>query len=141
MSDRLSRVLQSEIDKINLHLPKKVISLRQVQLLSTPGVYLRDGQFTPFDEDELKKIQKLIPEQYWGHVLLPIIITRRRDLGDDIFTVGGSDVNLYLVQQAYSKLPIYDIWRVSENKENIVYKYNLRKIRKELNTTSVIAIT
>ncbi|MHA2402807.1 MAG: hypothetical protein ACXADH_07440, partial [Candidatus Kariarchaeaceae archaeon] len=65
----------------------------------------------------------------------------RRDLGDDVFTVGGSDANLYLVQQTYSELPIYDIWRVSENKENIVYKYNLRKIRKELNTTSVIAIT
>ena len=141
MSDRLSRVLKSEIDKINNHLPKKVISLRKVQLLSEPGVYLRDGQFTPFDEDELVKIKKLIPEQFWGHILLPIIITRRRDLGEGIFTVGGSDANLYLVQQTYSELPIYDIWRVSENKENIVYKYNLRKVKKELKTTTVIAIT
>jgi uncharacterized protein (UPF0216 family) len=141
MSDRLSRVLQSEIDKINIHLPKKVISLRQVQLLSTPGVYLRDGEFTPFDEDELAKIQKLIPEQYWGHVLLPIIITRRRDLGDAVFTVGGSDANLYIVKQTYTELPSYDVWRVSVDKENILYKYNLRAIRKEFNTTTVIAIT
>lgn len=141
MSDRLSRLLKAEIDKINLHLPKKVISLREVGSLENAGVYQRDGYFNSFDEKELEKMRKLIPKQFWGHVILPIIITRRRDLGKGVFSVGSSEANLYLIRQLITDLPSYDIWRINGDKNFTIYKIYLRKIRKEFSTTTVIAFT
>ncbi|MHA2249210.1 MAG: DUF61 family protein [Candidatus Kariarchaeaceae archaeon] len=141
MSDKLSRVLKSEIDKINLHLPKKVISLKQLQLLEQPGVYLRDGHFNQFEEEELTRMKELIPQQYWGHILLPIILTRRKDLGEGAYSVSGSDANLYIILQLFEDLPSYDIWRIGADKDFTIYKYNLRKIKKELNSTTVIGFT
>ncbi len=139
MSDRLSKAIQYEIDKINNHLPKKVISFRQVSTLSEPGVFTRDGHFNVFDDKELDRIRDIIPKQYEGNVILPIILTRRRDLGKGAYAVGGSKVNVYIIKQVLEDLPDYDIWRLDAGNNHIIYKYNLRKIRKEFGSTTVVA--
>lgn len=140
MSDRLSKFLQHEIDMINVHLPKKVLSLKVIEKMEKPGVYLRDGTFNEIEQKEIERIKNLVPDQFKGQVLLPIIITRRRDLGLGAYTVGGSDPNLYVILSLFDELPDYKRWKTNKREKYVLYRYQLRKIRKEYPTSTVIAL-
>ena len=139
MSDRLSKFLQHEIDTINVHLPKKVLSLKVIDKMEKPGVYLRDGTFNDIESKEIERIKNLVPDQFKGQVLLPIIITRRRDLGRGAYTVGGSDPNLYVILSLFDELPDYKRWKSKKRERYILYRYQLRKIRTEYPTSTVLA--
>lgn len=141
MSDRLSKAIKFEIDSINTHLPSKVMTLRKIILMGKPGVKLRDGHFHEFNPDELKMIQEKIPKQYWGHVQLPMIITRRREMGTGVYVVGGSESNLYLLLSIVRDLPNYDTWRIRAEKKYTIYTIDLRKIRKIMPTTTTVAFS
>lgn len=140
MSDRLSKFLQNEIDMINVHLPKKVLSLKVIEKMEKPGVYLRDGTFNEIEQKEIERMKNLVPDQFKGQVLLPIIITRRRDLGLGAYTVGGSDPNLYVILSLFDELPDYKRWKTDKREKYVLYRYQLRKIRKEYPTSTVIAL-
>ncbi len=139
MNDRLSKAIKYEIDSINTHLPTKVMTLRKLILMDKPGVKLRDGHFHEFDETELDSIKEKIPKQYWGHVQLPILMTRRREMGSGIYVIGGSEANLYLVLSIVRDLPNYDTWRISGEKNFNIYTIDLRQIRKKMSSTTVVA--
>ncbi|MCE7734555.1 MAG: DUF61 family protein [Candidatus Heimdallarchaeota archaeon] len=139
MSDRLSKAIKFEIDSINSHLPIKVLTLRKIILLDKPGVKLRDGHYHEFNESELEQIKEKIPKQYWGHVQLPILMTRRRELGSGIYVIGGSEANLYLITSIVKELPKFDIWRISGEKNFRIYTIDLRQIRKKMPSTTVVA--
>ncbi|MDH5402133.1 MAG: DUF61 family protein [Candidatus Heimdallarchaeota archaeon] len=141
MDDKLSKHLQWEIDKINLHLPKSVVSLKNILNIEKPKIQLRDGDFIEFDTQEVEAIKEIIPEKYWGQVLLPIIITRRRDLGSSAFSVGGSDPNFYIILSLFEELKDYTIWKLDNQLTNIFYRPQIKKIRKVFPTTTVIAFT
>ncbi|MHA2033403.1 MAG: DUF61 family protein [Candidatus Kariarchaeaceae archaeon] len=139
MSDRLSKAIKFEIDSINTHLPVKVVTFRKIVQLDKPGVKLRDGHFHEFNTDEINQIKEKIPKQYWGHVQLPILITRRREMGPGIYVVGGSEANLYLVLSVARDIPKFDTWRLTSEKDFNIFTLDLRKIRKLMPTTTVIA--
>ena len=141
MSDRLSKAIKFEIDSINTHLPTKVMTLRKLILMEKPGVKLRDGHFHEFEANELNIIKEKIPKQYWGHVQLPVLITRRREMGAGVYVVGGSESNLYLLLSIVRDLPNYDIWRIKEEKKYVIYTIDLRKIRKSMPTTTTVAFS
>lgn len=141
MSDRISKFIQTEIDQINVHLPIKVMSLANLIKSEQYEVQSRDGSIIQFDQKEIEFIKQLIPKNYWNQVLLPIIITRRRDLGAGSFTVGGSDPNLYIILSLFEKLPKYEIWKINKRESYVIYKPQLKKIRKELDTTTTIAFS
>ena len=48
----------SIIDNINVHLPRKTLSLRQVMMLKEPAVRLRDGNVQVFESEELEGLDK-----------------------------------------------------------------------------------
>lgn len=139
MSDRLSKAIKFEIDSINSHLPIKVTTLRKVLVLDKPGVKLRDGHFHEFNSDELDKIKEKIPKQYWGHIQLPILITRRREMGSGVYVVGGSEANLFLVLSTFKEMPSFDVWRISGDKDFNIFTIDLRQVRKQMPSTTVIA--
>lgn len=139
MSDRLSKAIKFEIDSINSHLPIKVLTLRKIIQLDKPGVKLRDGHFHEFNKIELDIIKEKIPKQYWGHVQLPILMTRRREMGSGIYVIGGSEANLYLVLSIVRDLPNFDTWRISGEKDFNIYTIDLRQIRKHMSSTTVVA--
>jgi len=141
MSDKLSRFLQAEIDQINTHLPAKPVPLSLILKMKEPGYRLRDGQFSNFNDDEIELIKELIPEKYWRQVLLPIIIIRRRDLGQSAYTVGGSDPNRYIIESIFDELPSFELWRLEKEETRIFYKPHIRQIRKKYKSTTVIGFT
>ncbi len=141
MSDRLSKAIKFEIDSVNSHLPIKVQTLRQIIQMDNPGVKLRDGHFHEFNLDELTIIKEKIPKQYWGHIQLPILLTRRRELGSGVYIVGGSESNLYLVLSIVRDLPNFDTWRIKNEKDYTIYTIDLRKIRKKMPTTTTVAFS
>ena len=142
MSDKFSTYIKHQIDQINLHLPNKPLTLKQVGMLKEPGVKLRDGTFLTFESGELSYIRGLIPEVYHHRVQLPIFITRRRDFGSSAFTVGGDIGNLYIVLSLFEEdLTPFDVWKYSIPENKVFYKPQLRKIRKNLKSTTVVAFT
>lgn len=141
MSDRLSKAIKFEIDSVNSHLPIKVMTLRKILEMDKPGVKLRDGHFHQFDIEELTAIKEKIPKQYWGHVQLPILITRRRELGTGVYVIGGSESNLYLALSVLKDLPNFDTWRIRSDKNYTIYTIDLRQIRKVMSTTTTVAFS
>jgi len=139
LSDKFSSYIKHQIDKINTHLPRKTLSLKKIILDEEKGYTDRTGSFIEYRLEEIEEIKSLIPKQFWGKVLLPIIITRRRDLGEGAFMVSGSDENFYLIKSSITNLPKYDLWRLNTEGNKTIYKLNLRTIRKKWNTTSVLA--
>lgn len=101
----------------------------------------RTGSFTIYRLEEIDAIVEAIPKQFWGNVLLPIIITRRRDLGGGAYMISGSQANIYLILSSFNQLLQFDSWKLEQSENQIVYKYNLRSIRKKWKTVSVIAFS
>lgn len=142
MSDKFSAYMKHQIDNINQHLPRKTLTLRQVGLLKEPEVKLRDGTTQHFSSEELSTIRKSIPEVYHHRVQLPIIIARRRDFGPNAYTIGGDIGNLYIILSLFeTDLPPFDVWMYNVPKNKVFYKAQIPKIRKNLNSTTVIAFT
>jgi uncharacterized protein (UPF0216 family) len=130
-----------EIDKINNHLPAKPLPLHLLLRMDEPVYKLRDGELTSIDPKEIDRIKELIPNRYWSSVLLPIIIIRRRDLGQSAFTVGGSEQNLYIIQSLFDELPPFEVWKVTAEKNKVFYRPHIREIRKSYPTASVIGFS
>lgn len=142
MSDKFSAYMKHQIDNINQHLPRKTLTLRQVGLLKEPEVKLRDGTTQHFSSEELSTIREIIPEIYHHRVQLPIIISRRRDFGPNAYTIGGDIGNLYIILNQFEEdLPPFDVWMYNVPKNKVFYKAQIPKIRKNLNSTTVIAFT
>ncbi|MCY3410907.1 MAG: DUF61 family protein [Candidatus Heimdallarchaeota archaeon] len=141
MSDKFSKYMKNQIDTINLHLPRKTLNLKQVLMLKEPSVKLRDGNVQRFEEEELEYVKSKIDQSSWHQILLPIIITRRRDFGDNAYTVGGDIGNLYLIMSLFEELPPFSVWKFNLPKDKVFYKPQIQKIRKELKSLTVLAFT
>lgn len=140
MSDKFSKYMKNQIDNINLHLPRHPLTLKQVGHLKEPGVKLRDGTFLNFDSVELAYIRSTIPPSNYHQVQLPIIITRRRDFGPGAYTVGGDIGNLYIILSLFEeKLPPFSVWKFNIPENKVFYKIQIARIRKRLNSTTVLA--
>lgn len=139
MSDKFSKFIQHEIDSINLHLPRKVLSLSMLLRLKEPVMKTRDNNIIEFDKDELEFIKDKIPQSAWNQVQLPIIITRRRDKGKSAYSISGGDPNVYLILSLFDDLGSYEYWRLNKREDYTIYKYQLRRIRKKFPTVSIIA--
>ncbi len=142
MSDRLFRILENEISKVNSHLPQKVIPLHLLLKMDHPQILTRDGEKTTLDNKEIESIAELFRESELKRISLPIYITRRRDMGKGTFAIGGSIHNIYIVRGVLDdSLPSFNIWKLKDHpvSERIIYNYQLSKIRSKFPTTTVIA--
>ena len=61
-------------------------------------------------------------------------------MGSGVYIIGGSEANLYLALSIVRDLPNFDTWRISGEKDFNIYTIDIRKIRKEMPSTTVIAL-
>ncbi len=136
---RLERFLQFEIDNINNHLPKVTLPLKILLEHPEPSYICRDGTKIKMSTEEIKFISTLIPSIEWNSVKLPIILLRRRDLGNGAYTIAESMQNLYIIKKLLGEEKSWWEFRYT-NPSFVVYKPMLKEIRKILPSTSVIGI-
>lgn len=119
-------MLSKQIEILNRHLAESKKSLETLISEGRPNVRLRDGSEHIFKKDELEKICKIIPD--CKNLMLPIYI----ELGSSKYGKGTARVAGRLECSVIASI----IGRDASGDELFIYKPELKKIRKELPTTT-----
>ena len=139
---KLENFLKYELENINKHLPRKRIPLNKGMKENT---YVSKGNDKiSIDPREIQFLQSLCPKDKLNSVYLPIIIVRRRDLGEGAYIISGESIEEFLVLKAINKWE-GDWSEFLKEKEKrryfYLYKPDLLEIRKKLSTCTVIAFS
>ncbi len=141
--DKLSKFIKHEIDSINVHLPKKRVSL--IDAKQGDNFYItRDDSQLYIDKKEVDLLLSICPEEKAKDVLLPILIIRRRDLGRGTYIISGELIEQFLVLKAIKKFD--GGWREFRKNSNLsaltfLYKPDLIELRKVLPTSTIIGFS
>ncbi|NJE26168.1 DUF61 family protein [Thermococcus sp. MV5] len=125
-------IIQKELSRLNVHLPKSRKKLSQLLEEEEPKVQLRDGQFHYFKREELEYILSLIEEHEREFLYIPIIL-EITTTWHGYFRVRGK-VAVKIIEKILGN---YDM--LEEKTEIILPRYLLPKIRKKLPTTTTYA--
>ena len=143
LDDKLSKFLKREIESVNLHLPKRRVSLEDA--IQGKNYYMsREDVELHINAKEIDVLSKICPENKRKDVFLPILVIRRRDLGKGVYVISGELIEQYLVLKALKKYDKeWDDFRKNPLPTNalFLYKPDLIEIRKTLPTGIVIGFT
>jgi uncharacterized protein (UPF0216 family) len=137
--DKMLRyVWKWEVDKINDHLPKKTVPLSELLGDGHPTIQARDGTSLWIDQEEVMRIADLIPTGLHSKLYLPLILIRRIDLGEGVFSIGGGKLEGFLVarilgttQEPFTSYECADI-------PLYIYRPQVQELRRKLRSLSVI---
>ena len=134
----IERMIEREIDTANDHLPLRRIPLIDLLSSDAPSFKTRSGEDSRFIKDELQMFVNRIPGAHHSSIMLPIIILRRRDLGSGIYTVTGSKVELFFIQQLLGYVDLgwseFSKWQTVDR----FVRPQIQLLRRKLPSTSVI---
>ncbi len=82
-------VLKDEIRRLNMHLPKKRETVRELLADENPSVPCVDGSRIVMKRDEIESLASSLPQSFPDKVKLPLVLLRRIDLGPGAFTMLG----------------------------------------------------
>lgn len=128
-----TRVLAKQLQILNRHLPISKRSLASLLREPAPCIALKDGSEHCFKKEELKKLSKIIPPDDWSKLSLPILI----ELGSSLYGRGTARISGKLECQIAAKVLGKDF----EGEELFIYRPELKKLRKELPTTTQYMFT
>ena len=140
LDDKLSNFLKHEIDSINLHLPKKRVSL-SVASKGYNFYVSKDNSQLYIDNKEINLLLSICPKSKENEVFLPFMIIRRRDLGLGTYVISGELIDQFIILKALDKFK--GLWgEFIENSPpkhlTFLYKPDLITLRKILPTSTVI---
>lgn len=92
-------ILGYELRKLNTHLPKQRLSLRELLLVEDPTVEAADGSAIVLKKSELQELANIVPAECHGSLKLPIIVLRRMELGRSVYTVSGERLEEFTVRK------------------------------------------
>lgn len=134
----LTYIWRHDVSKLNDHLPSKTISLTELLGLKQPAIKTRDGSNFWIDKDELTRIAALVPIKLHTKLHLPIILIRRMDLGEGVFSIGGSRLETFfsarmlgITQEPFDSYESADI-------PAYLYRPQVQELRRKLRSLSVI---
>ncbi|WP_461865426.1 DUF61 family protein [Thermococcus sp.] len=128
----IENIINKEINRINLHLPKARKTLSQLLSEEEPKIQLRDGSYHYFKKNELKLLSTLIEEWEIMSLRLPIVL-EITSVWHGYFRVRGK-TEVKVIEKILNQ---YDI--LEEKTEVVLPRYLLPKIRKTLPTTTTYA--
>jgi uncharacterized protein (UPF0216 family) len=120
----MEEVIFRELTKLNAHLPKKRISLKEA--LENPEIELADGGVHRFKSSELELLKTLLPEKDWESLKLPILIEMNPKFGK-----GAGKIRGLLECKVIAKL-----LGKRESEEMILYLPEIAELRAKLSTVT-----
>ncbi|MCF2143826.1 MAG: DUF61 family protein [Candidatus Heimdallarchaeota archaeon] len=98
MSDKLLELIWSlDVETINDHLPTERKSLKQLLTEEKPHVKTKKNKNHFIRKKDLELAAKILPQEEWGNIRLPIILLRRTQLDKGLFSVSGGICELFLI--------------------------------------------
>ncbi|KXB02168.1 hypothetical protein AKJ44_01190 [candidate division MSBL1 archaeon SCGC-AAA261F17] len=125
------RFLRKQIQTLNRHLPKRRASLAKLLKEEKPQVTARDKTTHRFKKQELKYLAELLPKDLHKRLRLPIIIRISPQLGRGAAKISGK-IERTVIEKILEK-------EKSEEDELVIYRPEVRIVRKKLPTTTQYA--
>jgi uncharacterized protein (UPF0216 family) len=140
VSPFIEKMIEHDIDTLNDHLPESRHPLSELIESDSPKFKTRDGQFSEFRKEELTELAKEVPQRFHDEILLPIVLLRRLDYGQGIYTVAGSKVELFTIHRILGYVDLdwkdYGRWKPVER----LARPQVQLLRRKLPSTTSIGI-
>lgn len=133
MQDRTAHVISKHLQMLNRHLAVAKRDLESLLKEEKPRIALRDGSTHSFKKEELEKISKILPRELHPKLMLPIYI----ELSSDKYGEGNARIS----GSPECKVAAHVLGREAPGDELFVYKPELKKLRRELPTTTQYMFT
>ncbi|MHC1567579.1 MAG: DUF61 family protein [Candidatus Syntropharchaeia archaeon] len=124
------RIISKTVQSLNRHLPEKRKDLSTLLSEERPGVLCKDGSFHRFKRDELERIAEIVPKEYHKKISLPLYIEIAPDYGRGAARIRG---------RIYCEIVRSVLGREGNEEEMIIYRPEVRELRKNLPTTTQYA--
>ena len=124
---KVDRVINLELGKLNAHIPEKRISLKAALSSTKPEVTTKDGSVHAFKREELELLSKILPENEWNRLQLPIFISLEPSLGRGAAKIRGD---------AETNVAAKILGKKKSSAEIIIYRPEVAAIRRKLPTTT-----
>jgi len=126
------------LQTLNRHLPAKRKSLKKLLLEERPNIKNLDGSTHSFDKRELERIASMIPEWEHDKLRLPIYLEMSSSMERGTIKISGGNECMVLKKVLYEEEEL----EKKEVKDSMIFYYpHLRKVRKELPTTTQFMFT
>lgn len=125
------KVLAKAVQALNRHLPTQRRPLSDLLLEEKPRVGLKDGSTHRFRREELERIASIIPQRKHHLVRLPIYLEMASEYGRGAAKIRGY-IDISIVQDILEM-------EQEEKDEIILYSLDVRRLRRELPTTTQYA--
>jgi uncharacterized protein (UPF0216 family) len=137
----LNFIWKHDVSRLNDHLPSKTVLLSELLSLKQPSIKTRDGGNFWIDKDELSRIASLVPVKLHSKLHLPIILVRRIDLGEGVFSIAGNKLEAFfsarilgITNEPFDSYEDADI-------PAYLYRPQVQEMRKKLRSLSVIGFS
>ncbi|HDI12911.1 MAG: hypothetical protein DRN83_01220 [Hadesarchaea archaeon] len=122
----MDRLIKLELGRLNAHLPRNRVSLREALASPNPGVNTLDGSRHVFKREELRFLAGLLPEDRWDELRLPILISFEHGLGRGAAKIKGN-VETWIAGKILGK---------EADGEMVIYRPEVLLLRRKLPTTT-----
>jgi uncharacterized protein (UPF0216 family) len=123
------------LQTLNRHLPVKRITLKELLLEPRPGIKSMDGSTHSFDKEELERLESIVPEYEHDRLRLPIYLEMSSSMERGAIKISGR------IECMVINTILQEGGKIEEKKSIIIYYPHLRKVRKELPTTTQFMFT
>lgn len=118
---------------LNRHLAVAKRDLESLLKEEKPRIALRDGSTHSFKKDELERISRILPRELHPKLMLPIYI----ELSSDKYGKGAARISGSLECKAAAHV----LGKAASGDELFVYRPELKRLRRELPTTTQYMFT
>jgi uncharacterized protein (UPF0216 family) len=127
-----------DVNKMNDHLPTKTVPLSELLSQEEPIIMARDGAKLWIDREELIKVASLVPKSLHEKLHLPLVLIRRIDLGEGVFTISGGKLEAFFVAMILGSTnePLTNYDRADV--QNRIYRPQVQELRRKLRSLTVI---
>lgn len=126
------------LQTLNRHLPAKRKTLKHLLQEDRPNINNLDGSTHSFDTLELEKIAPMIPEWEHDNLRLPMYLEMSSSMDRGTIKVSGRIECMVITRILYHD----EERKKKEGKDSMIFYYpHLRKVRKELPTTTQYMFT
>ena len=126
------------LQTLNRHLPKRRKTLRELLEEDKPSIKSMDGSTHSFDKKELEKIASMIPEWEHDKLRLPIYLEMSSSMERGAIKITGR-IECRMINRILHEVEKTE--KIEERDSLIIYYPHLKKIRKELQTTTQFMFT
>lgn len=123
------------LQTLNRHLPKKRRTLKELLLEDIPDIKNLDGSTHSFDKKELEKLASIVPEWEHDKLRLPIYLEMSSSMERGTIKISGR------IECMVINAVLHEREKRDEKESMIIYYPHLRKVRKELPTTTQFMFT